>query len=173
MVIRVKGAGMIIGNGDVASILPERDNLLFFASGVSNSLETNEDEYWREMRLLLDQPKDAHIVYFSSLSIFYSNTRYASHKLEVEQLIKNNFKKWTIIRIGNITWGNNPHTLINNLREKIKNHQSYVVQDVYRFVVDKEEFLYWISLIPNWSCEMNITGKRMKVVDIVKEYCYD
>ena len=165
---------MIIGNGDIASVLGEvdRDNFIFFASGVSNSKETRESEYEREKTLLMKQDRSKHIVYFSSLSVFYSYTRYAAHKKEMEWRIKNYFDKNTIVRLGNITWGTNPHTLINFIRNKIKNNEPYEVQDVYRYVVDKDEFLYWLKMIPNWDCEMNITGRRLKVVDIVKEYGY-
>ena len=47
---------MIIGNGNIARALKDidRDDLLFFASGVSNSQEDRESEYKREMELLLD-----------------------------------------------------------------------------------------------------------------------
>lgn len=166
---------MIIGRGDIASVLPDRDDLLFFAAGVSNSQETRESEYDRERRLLLCQPhypEGGHIVYFSSLSIFYSNTRYTQHKREMEKLIQYNFSPHTIIRVGNITWGNNPHTLINSIRNKILHHEPFEVQDTYRYLVTKEEFLHWVNLIPPWSCEMNIIGRMMKVRDIIREYCY-
>lgn len=163
---------MIVGNGDIASVLPNRNNLLFFASGVSNSQENRETEYARETKLLLTQDVKKHIVYFSSLCIFYSDTRYAHHKREMEQLIKVLFRKYTIIRIGNIDWGNNPHTLINSFREKIKNRQLLRIDDAYRYIVGKEEFLHWIDMIPEFSCEMNIPGRMMLVKDVVKEYCY-
>jgi len=157
---------MIIGNGDIASALPDRDDLLFFASGVSNSKETRESEYEREKNLLMKQDFDSHLVYFSSLCVFFSNNRYAKHKLEMEKIVKTYFLQWTIIRLGNIDWGNNPNTLINYLR----NHPEAEIQDVYRYIADKEEFLHWIDLIPKWSCEINIPGKRMKVAEIAKEY---
>ena len=93
---------MIIGNGDIAKILPN-NNLLFFASGVSNSKEERESEYQREKDLLLEQDKNNHIVYFSSLCTLYLDTRYARHKREMEQLVKT-FKTYTIIRIGNTNY---------------------------------------------------------------------
>jgi len=163
---------MIVGNGDIGSVLLDRDDLLFFASGVSNSQEAREEEYQRESNLLFQQKVNNHIVYFSSLCVFYSHTRYASHKLSMESLVKTQFEKYTIIRIGNISWGNNPNTLINFIRNKIKNGESFEIRDEYRYIIDKEEFLHWINLIPSWSCEMNITGRRMKVADIVNEYGY-
>jgi uncharacterized protein (DUF2249 family) len=160
---------MIIGNGNIAYALPERDDLLFFASGVSNSKETNEDEYQRELDLLRRQPRDAHIVYFSSLGALDGKSRYYEHKRTMERTVRTIFEKYTIIRIGNITWDKNPHTLINFLKNKIQQGEPYTVEDTYRHILSKEEFLYWIDKIPKWSCEMNIPGKMMKVQGIVNE----
>jgi hypothetical protein len=159
---------MIVGNGDIASVLPEREDLLFFASGVSNSLETRYEEFSREKKLLFDQDYNQHIVYFSTLSIFYKNSPYTDHKKRMEMYVRM-FKHWTILRLGNITWGNNHHTIINNFRNKIKSGEQLIIKDTYRYIVDKDEFLYWISMIPEWNCEMSITGRRMKIVDIVKD----
>lgn len=158
---------MIIGNGDLASVLPDREDLIFFASGVSNSQETRESEYQREVDLLMKQNRDSHIVYFSTLASFYSRTRYVDHKLNMESLIKRYFKKYTIIRLGNITFGTNPNTLINYL----KAHPNAEIRDEYRYICDKDEFLHWINLIPKWNVEMNVPGRRLKVAEIVKEYC--
>lgn len=163
---------MIVGHGDIASVLPNRDDLLFFASGVSNSQEMRQSEYQREMKLLISLPQYSHVVYFSSLSVFYSDTRYTIHKRRMEDLVKGYFFPSTILRIGNIAWGTNPHTLINFISNKIRTREPFEIKDVYRYVLEKDEFLHWIDLIPEWSCEMNIIGKRMKVKDIVKQYCY-
>lgn len=162
----------IVGRGDIASVLSDREDRIYFASGVSNSQETRGSEYTREIELLADQDTSMHLVYFSSLCIFYSDSRYAQHKKMMEDIIKSNFKHYTILRMGNITWGKNPHTLINFIKNKIKNREPFEVQDIYRYVVDKDEFLYWIDMIPEWSCEMNVVGRRMLVKDIVKEYCW-
>lgn len=163
---------MIIGNGDVASVLSDNDSLLYFASGVSNSREVRESEYQREVDLLEAQDHNKHIVYFSSICIFYSDGRYAQHKKQMESLVKK-FKTYTIIRLGNISWGVNPNTIINYLSNRYKNGEPLLIQDTYRYVVDKEEFLYWIGMIPEWSCEMNVIGNRMTVTDIVKRFVFD
>lgn len=165
---------MIVGNGDIAGVLSDREDRIYFASGVSNSSELRESEYQREIDLLWRQDRQVskRLIYFSSLSIFYSDTRYAHHKKEMEDLVRNIFDNYTIIRMGNITWGKNPNTLINFIQNKIRTREPFEIQDVYRYVLEKDEFLYWINLIPDWSCEMNVIGKRMKVKDIVKEYCY-
>lgn len=159
---------MVVGNGDVASVLKEidRPDRLFFASGVSNSQETDESEYRREVNLLLGQRKDLHIVYFSSLAIFYSSTRYTQHKLDMETMIRANFQKYTIVRLGNISWGTNPHTLINYMSNRITHGLPIEIRDEYRYVIDKDEFLHWMGLIPEWPCEMNTPGQRLKVIEI-------
>lgn len=156
----------IIGSGDIASVLPERDDLLFFASGVSNSQETNVEAFRRETNLLLEQRGKQHIVYFGSLAIYYADTPYTQHKRQMESLVNDAFNKHTIMRIGNISWGTNPHTFINYFRE----HPEAEVRDEYRYIVDQPEFLHWVDLIPPWNCEMNVPGKRMKVQDAIDEY---
>jgi hypothetical protein len=159
---------MVVGHGDIGSVLPERDDLLFFASGVSNSQEIRETAYQREIDLLHKQDKTQHLVYFGSLAVYHTDTRYTRHKLRMETIVRNNFPKHTIVRLGNITWGTNPHTLINYFRT----HPKAEVRNEYRYIVDRDEFLHWIGLIPSWSCEMNITGKRMSIKGIVDEYCH-
>lgn len=157
---------MIVGRGDIAKVLRDREDRVYFASGVSNSQESRESEYQREKALLLSQDYLRHIVYFSSLCVFYSDSRYAHHKREMEELIRNLFRKYTIVRLGNITWGSNPHTLINYL----KAHNDAEIRNVWRYIVTRDEFTHWMEMIPEWNCEMNITGRRMKVKDIVEEY---
>lgn len=161
---------MIIGNGDVAKVLPDRDDLIFFASGVSNSKETRTSEFTREKDLLFEQvDKNLPIVYFSSLSIFYADTPYTRHKRKMEQYVKM-FPHWTIIRIGNIDWGTNPHTIINFFKEQKARGQPPEIQDTFRYVVDKDEFLYWVGMIPDFNCEINIPGKRLTIKQIYEQY---
>lgn len=163
---------MIIGDGDIASALQElpelasRDKWTLFASGVSNSQLTDPAEFRREIDLLAAQDNKTRVVYFSSLSVFYSNTAYAKHKRSMEALVKKYFWRSTIVRLGNIDWGVNPHTLINYL----KAHPEAEIRDEYRFITSKEEFLFWMNMLPPWNCEFNITGKRMTIKEIKDEY---
>lgn len=160
---------MVIGNGDLATIIPDKENILYFVSGVSNSSETRETEFQREAKLLMEQKTSRHLVYFSSLAIFEKDTPYFRHKKAMESLVKT-FPHYTIVRLGNISWGNNPNTLINAMKLRIKNGETLEIRDEYRYIVDKDEFLYWVNQIPEWNCELSITGKRMKVWQVVKEY---
>ncbi len=165
----------IEGSGDIGSLLKEhgvdRPDRIYFVSGVSNSQETRESEYQREKDLLLKQDRDKRLVYVSSLAVFYGDTRYTQHKREMEELIKSEFPQWTILRLGNITWGINPNTLINNLRNKLEAGDPIQIRDTTRYIATKDEFLHWVGMIPqDWNCEMNITGQPMKVRDIFKKY---
>jgi len=174
---------MIIGDGDIASVLPDRDDFVFFASGVSNSREDRESEFQREKDLLFDTYSEhcvlnikngvtsppRKLVYFGSLSVLYADTPYAKHKREMEEHVKS-LESWAIVRIGNITWGNNPHTIINSMRAQKERGEELDIQDAFRYVVDKDEFLYWVNLIPDFNMEMNIPGKRMTIKELVDTY---
>ena len=165
----MKPPGIIVGNGDIASAIKPREGFLFFASGVSNSQETDEREYNREIEILKQQPKDRRVVYFSSLSIFYKNERYQQHKITMEGIVKTIFQDWCIVRLGNITWGNNPNTIINYFKYQIKKREIPIIENTQRFLIDKEQFQYWMAHLPDWNCEMNIPGKMMTVKEIVQE----
>lgn len=162
---------MIIGNGDIATALKGNEDcfnrdVIFFASGVSNSKETHPEPYQRELRLLMSQPKDKHIVYFSSLCIYYLNTEYARHKRIMENTIKNHWPSYTIVRIGNINWGKNPHTLINYL----KAHPYSEPQPVWRHILSFKEFQYWMKMIivPGKN-EMNVPGRMVFVPHLMND----
>jgi hypothetical protein len=161
---------MVIGNGDIASVLPDREDFLYFASGVSNSRETRKSEFDREVNLLKEQGNNRRLVYFTSLAVLdRQDTPYFKHKRRMEELVKT-FPKHTIVRIGNIDWGNNPHTIINSLKNDIRDGKTIKIKDEYRFIVEKDEFLFWINKIPDFNCEITIIGKRMKVIDVLKNY---
>jgi hypothetical protein len=161
---------VIVGHGDIASAIIDRSDRLFFCSGVSNSLETANSAYQRESNLLLAQNRHAHLVYFSSLCVFYASSRYAQHKRLMECIVADEFKHHTIIRLGNMDWGTNPHTLINHLRARHAAGLPLDIQPVTRYVVGLAEFQHWLGMIPPWPCEMNIPGRSMTVAEIVREY---
>lgn len=160
---------MIIGRGDIAQQLWRVDKpfINFFASGVSNSKQEDEKEYDREFALLMKQPKDQHMVYFSSLCIYYSQTRYAQHKVHVERLIKESFATYTIVRLGNITWGKNEHTIINYFKGQHYNKQTPNLEDGHRFIITEAEFCYWMRHLPiGAKNEMNIPGEMVSINEI-------
>jgi hypothetical protein len=159
---------MIVGNGNIAKVLKDRDDLIYFASGVSDSQCKDINEFKREVDLLLTMNYEKHIVYFSNLGIYYKNDEYTNHKIYMEDLIRKTFKSYTIVRIEVCEWVNNPTTILNVFRKKIKNNEDLVIQDTTRYVLSLDEFLYWMDLIPvGRKNEMNILGKKMHISEIV------
>lgn len=159
---------MILGHGDIASVLKDRDGALFFACGVSNSQNIDRKEFKREKGLLLECPKSFCLFYFSTISIFYKDTPYTRHKKMMEQLVKSNFNNYNIIRIGNISWGKNPNTFLNFLRAKKKADEPYELLDEYRYIVSEEELLLLTDNLPlKGQNEICIFGKMAKPKDLL------
>lgn len=159
----------IVGRGDIAQELYHVDKpfITFFASGVSNSKQEDEKEYGREISLLMQQPKDQHLVYFSSLCIYYSQTRYAQHKVYMERFIKDSFQTYTIVRLGNITWGKNQHTIINHFKWEHHKGRTPYLKNENRFLIGITEFTYWMQHLPiGTKNEMNIPGEMVSVNEI-------
>jgi hypothetical protein len=161
---------MIIGNGSIASVLEDRDDLVFFASGVSNSVCVNEKEYEREFNLLKTITTDQHVVYFSNLGIYYKEDRYTNHKKEIEEYIRNNFKSYTIVRIEVCVWAKTPNTILNFFKRQLSEGIEPTIQNTTRYVLSVDEFLYWVKMIKSGvRNEMNIFGRKMTIAQIVEE----
>jgi len=123
---------MIIGNGLLAKKFIEYSdsNIVIFASGVSNSLETRDSEFLREKTLLLKiiNETQGDIVYFGSCSIFdesVAETPYVKHKLEMELLIRKNRKNHYILRLAQVVGKAENNTLINFLYNKLINNEQF------------------------------------------------
>lgn len=161
---------MIIGKGSVASVLEDRDDLVFFASGVSNSSCTDEKEYERELNLLKTVPTDKHVVYFSNLGIYYKQDRYTQHKRDVEEYIRNNYTSYTIVRIEVCEWVKTPNTILNVFKRQLAEGIEPKIQDTTRYVLSLDEFLYWIKMIQSGvRNEMNILGRKLTIAQIIDE----
>lgn len=114
---------MIIGNGMVAKGFQayEKDNdVLVFASGVSNSANMDETQFLREkvllQKIIQEHPKKK-LVYFSTCSVYDVSLRsspYVLHKLEMEAMIEQYHDHFAIFRVSNIAGKTeNPHTVLN------------------------------------------------------------
>ena len=161
---------MIIGKGSIAKVLKDRNDLLFFASGVSNSSCIDEKEYDREFNLLKTIPIDQHIVYFSNLGIYYKKDRYTQHKINIEEYIRNNFKSYTIVRIEVCEWVTTSNTILNVFKKQLSQGIEPIIQDTTRYILSLNEFLYWIDLIQSGvKNEMNILGRKLTISQIVEE----
>ena len=161
---------MIIGTGDIASVLNDREGAIFFAAGVSNSSEKRESEFLREYDLLSQQDKSKCIFYFSSITIddITKNNDYIAHKRKMELLIKSNFENYNIIRIGNITWGTNPNTFINYIKNKIKNGETVEIKDEYKYMIDKEQLVLLTNNLPLiGQNQISVFSKMAKVKELI------
>lgn len=88
----------------------------------------------------------------------------------MEQLIKDRFENYNIIRIGNILWGDNPNTFINYFKRMIAQDKPFKVLDEYRYLISKEELLLLTDNLPlNGRNEINACGRIAKVQDVVNE----
>ncbi|MEJ8591285.1 NAD-dependent epimerase/dehydratase family protein [Riemerella anatipestifer] len=121
---------MIIGNGLVASLFKhtDKENIILFASGVSNSLETDKTQFQREEVLIkstIEENPNKIFVYFSTCSIYDSSkveSPYVRHKLKMENIVSNNCRRYLILRLSNVVGkGGNPNLLMNYLVRSVMN----------------------------------------------------
>ncbi|MCY0975835.1 sugar nucleotide-binding protein [Chryseobacterium wangxinyae] len=140
---------MIIGRGLIASLFAgyDRENTIFFASGVSNSLEIRPEEFSREENLIqetISANPDKIFIYFSTCSIYDSSktgSNYVLHKLKMEQKIKDLCKKFLILRVSNaVGKGGNPNLLVNYIINAVKNDETINVHTkATRNLIDAED----------------------------------
>lgn len=140
---------MIIGDGLIASLFTkhDRDDVIFFASGVSNSLETKSEEFLREETLIrntIAENPNKVFLYFSTCSIYDSSkteSQYVLHKLKMEQIIAQLCPKYLVLRLSNaVGKGGNPNLLMNYL---VRSAQSGEIINVHtkatRNLIDTED----------------------------------
>lgn len=143
---------MVIGKGLIASLFINcvediNHNVVFFASGVSNSLEERNEAFEREEKMLLEtinEHSEKKFVYFSTCSIYdptKHQSKYVLHKLKMENIIKSECKSYLILRVSNATGkGGNPNLLMNYLINAITHNK---IIDVYvratRNIIDTED----------------------------------
>ena len=126
---------MIVGNGLLARAFHARyadvDEVVVFASGVSNSLESNPNVFARERALLEDllasgQPR---LVYFGSCGVVNQQdmSPYMQHKKRMESLVTTH-PGGLVLRLPQVV-GNtqNPNTLTNFIRDRILANEPFTV----------------------------------------------
>ena len=135
---------MIIGNGILANAIRfyDREDVIFFASGVSNSLEKNPAEFEREISLLksvMNQHPDKKLIYFSTCSIYDASktaSPYVMHKLTIEKIIEEQHSNFIIFMVGNaVGRGGNPNTLINFLKSSILSENKLTIHNNARRIL--------------------------------------
>lgn len=126
---------MVVGNGMVASKFnhySKRDDVIIFASGVSNSKLAIETEFEREKKLLrkvLIDNTSKKLIYFSTFNLYdpvEKTSPYCLHKSEIEEFISTNVPNYNIFRLGHVAGASaKKHTIVSFLFNSIKNGSSF------------------------------------------------
>jgi len=165
---------MIIGNGIMANALKsyDRENVFFFASGVSNSLENEISAFEREISLLksiVSQHPEKKFIYFSTCSIYdpsKAGSPYVIHKLKIEKLIKELCPDFIIFRVGNaVGRGGNPNTLINFLKNSILSGNKLTLHNnARRILIGTDDIALFIN--------QHIKDFKNEIVNLAYPYQY-
>lgn len=147
---------MVIGNGLIAGQFDKyrnNDDIIIFASGVSNSKETNPELFDQEYNLIKKYiSKKSLFVYFSTCSIYDNSlieSNYVKHKLKIEEYIQSNFENFLILRLPNIIGlTKNPHTFFNYFYNSINNGEPILIQkNAVRYFMDVEDISVILEII--------------------------
>lgn len=175
---------MIIGRGLVGSaFLPyfaEDPRTVIFASGVSNSRETREEEFLREEHLLKRSlASSGSLLYFGSCSVLdpeMAHTPYVEHKLRMEALVAT-ASCGAIFRLPQVVGrSSNSHLLTNFLYEHVSSGRHFNVwRHARRNLIDVDDVAAIVNhLVHNGRAEggiYNIASPfSVAVVDIVEAF---
>lgn len=174
---------MVIGNGLMSKAFSEyeqRDDLLIFASGVSNSLEVDQTEFDREFELLksLIQKHPTHkFIYFSTVSININPSKqspYIKHKVFVENYIRSEVDNYLILRVSQVVGnGGNLSTIMNYLVYNVSNATKFDVwQNAERNIIDIDDVKYIVDHLIKLPIQNKIINialrENIRVVELVK-----
>lgn len=122
---------MVVGNGMVASKFihySERNDVIVFASGVSNSKLAIKTEFEREKKLLrkiILNNTGKKLIYFSTFNLYdpvEKSSPYCLHKLDMEKFISLNAPNYNIFRLGHVAGASaKEYTILSFLFNSIKN----------------------------------------------------
>lgn len=141
---------MVVGNGLVAKAFgayEQNNDVVIFASGVSNSKESDNAAFEREIGLVkevVNNNPEKLFVYFSTTSIddkSLKDKKYVQHKLYIESLIAQTCARYYIFRISNIVGHTgNPNTIVNFFTRHIQGDESFAVwENAYRNIIDIDD----------------------------------
>lgn len=165
---------MIIGNGIIANTFKSGgynwDDVLIFASGVSNSKTTDPSTFQREEELLkLEMSKGIRLIYFSTISIFdpsLKDSAYVKHKARMEELLKNSSCPALVLRLPIVvSHSNNPNQLFGYLKTKILGKERITIfKKATRYLLDLSDLESIVHLLLSWQKRK---GERFSAINIV------
>lgn len=139
----------IIGNGMIAKAFAKHPHqphdVCIFASGVSNSRETNPLAFEREKELLihtLNTHPDKLFIYFSSCAVTEeSAVAYTLHKLELESIIQSSGNRYIIFRLPQVVGLTHNTTLVSYFVHKIINREVFEIYTKPRTLIDIDDVI--------------------------------
>jgi len=149
-----KHQNSIVGSGFIAKSFIKYEEFFkklgacAYAAGVSNSLCEDKKLFHKDKSRLADFSKiigqDQILLYFSTCSIddpSRNKNFYIKHKLDIENFIKENFKKYLIVRLPEVVGKNtNTNTLVNFFFHKIKKQEKFDLwTEANRSIIDIED----------------------------------
>jgi dTDP-4-dehydrorhamnose reductase len=173
---------MVVGSGLLAKAFlsyEKNNDILIFASGVSNSKETSQEQFEREEHLLnlyLEKyGKSTYFIYFSTCSAFdtyFDRSAYTKHKINMEQIIIEKALKYNIFRLSQVLGKNNKNQLVGFLSDAIKMEKSFELFDIERNIIDIDDIFLIIDTILKENIFenqiINIANfKNIRVLDLV------
>lgn len=167
--MEILGSGMLADAFKKAEILKD---ITVIAAGVSNSQETNVNEYLREEIFLKNAIKrrpNSKIIYFSTCSVYQDvKTRYIEHKLQMENIITDMASSYCIFRLPQVVGLTTNTTIVSFfircllLETKVRIQKNSLrslidVEDVVRIVLLVIKKPYFINSIIDITNNQSIT----------------
>ncbi|WP_040278201.1 NAD-dependent epimerase/dehydratase family protein [Psychroserpens damuponensis] len=171
---------MVVGNGLIGRTFSNyklNKEVLIFASGVSNSSANNHEDFEREKRLFLESISKytfKRAIYFSTCSIYDDSilgSAYVKHKLEMEELVRNNCTDYIIFRVSNVVGKiGNPNTLINYFTNAVTNVQPIKIwKQAQRNIIDIED----VKFIVERKIHLGTKNKTINIAVRKSEFVVD
>tara|TARA_B110000003_G_scaffold129188_1_gene131236 strand:+ start:84 stop:785 length:702 start_codon:yes stop_codon:yes gene_type:complete len=166
---------MVVGNGMVASKFihySERNDVIIFASGVSNSKLAIKTEFEREKKLLhkiLLNNTAKKLIYFSTFNLYdpvEKTSPYCLHKSGMEEFISINVPNYNIFRLGHVAGASaKEYTILSFLFNSIKNGSLFKLwKYASRNIIDIDD----VSKICTYIIDNNLYEN--KVTNICNSY---
>jgi len=174
---------VVVGDGMIAKAFAafgQRQDVVIYASGVSDSMETSAEAFQREKKLLAGT-RAAHpgalVVYFGTCSIDDPDRRptpYVQHKLAMEAQLAAAAGPWMVLRlplaIGPV---HRSPTLANFLHDRIVRGETFEVWSrSTRYPVDVEDVVRiasrFIDARAYWRRTINVALRAFTVLDFVR-----
>ena len=141
---------MIIGHGMIANVFNSyrnKEDIVIFASGVSDSTHAGPSAFLREKELLINTLKTNQnklFVYFSTCSIYdpgLQDSAYVQHKKRIEEYIIANHTPYLVFRLTNpVGKTNNNNTLVNFFIKNILEKTEFEIwQNATRNIIDIDD----------------------------------